>query len=136
MDTFERSRGRKRKGGMGSPGLGKTIRRLRIEKRISQEKLAEMLRLSFQQIQKYEYGRSRITIDRASEIAKVLEVPLLNLLGYELPLPRDENRIYEKGLTSQELQMLKAFRVIKQKPLQKAVLVILKDLALGTKAEM
>lgn len=132
MNTHERDRESNRKDIMDSPAIGQTIRQLRIEKSISQEKLAEMLNLSFQQIQKYEYGRSKITIDRASQIADALEVPLLNLLGCELPIPRDENRIFEKGLSLEELQMLRAFRVIKQKPLQKSILVILKDLALST----
>jgi len=115
---------------MDSPTIGKAIRQLRIEKKISQEKLAEMLELSFQQVQKYEYGRSRITIDRASQIAEALDVPLLNLLGCDLPSPKDPNQIYEEDLSQEELRILRAFRAIKHRPLQKSILVLLKDLAM------
>lgn len=115
---------------MDSPTIGKAIRQLRIEKKISQEKLAEMLELSFQQVQKYEYGRSRITIDRASQIAEALDVPLLNLLGCDLPTPKDPNQIYEEDLNREEVRILRAFRAIKHRPLQKSILVLLKDLAM------
>ncbi len=51
--------------------------RLRVRRNImgiSQEKLAEMLGLTFQQVQKYERGSNRISAGRLFEISKILEV--------------------------------------------------------------
>ena len=43
---------------------------------VSQEKMAVMLGLTFQQIQKYERGVNRISAGRLFDIAKVLEAPI------------------------------------------------------------
>lgn len=54
--------------------IGARIRMRRQQLGISQEKLAEALRLSFQQVQKYEKGQNRIGGSRMAVIAKALEV--------------------------------------------------------------
>lgn len=43
---------------------------------ISQEKLGQMLGLTFQQVQKYEKGVNRIGASRLLEISRVLDVPV------------------------------------------------------------
>jgi transcriptional regulator with XRE-family HTH domain len=42
----------------------------------SQERLAEALNLTFQQVQKYERGANRVGAGRLYELAKALEVPV------------------------------------------------------------
>ena len=54
--------------------IGSRVRARRIRLGISQEKLAESLGLTFQQIQKYEKGINRIGASRLLEIAGVLHV--------------------------------------------------------------
>jgi predicted transcriptional regulator len=44
--------------------------------RISQEKLAECVGMTFQQIQKYERGTNRISASRLWDISKILRVPV------------------------------------------------------------
>lgn len=44
--------------------VGKTMRIIRKAKGVSQEELAEALGLSFQQIQKYEMGRNRVSASK------------------------------------------------------------------------
>lgn len=56
--------------------IGRRIRQRRIEKGLSQERLAEALAISFQQIQKYENGHNRISAARLYALAGLLEVPL------------------------------------------------------------
>ena len=41
---------------------------------MSQEKLGELLGLTFQQVQKYEKGTNRISASRLADISKILEV--------------------------------------------------------------
>ena len=43
---------------------------------MSQEKLGELIGLTFQQVQKYERGLNRISASRLFDISKVLEVPI------------------------------------------------------------
>src|SRR4051812_39207366 len=43
---------------------------------LSQEKLGEMIGLTFQQVQKYERGANRIGASRLYELSRVLDVPV------------------------------------------------------------
>jgi transcriptional regulator with XRE-family HTH domain len=52
------------------------IRRLRLERGMSQESLAAEIRTSFQQLQKYETGTNRITIGRLVAICHALGISL------------------------------------------------------------
>lgn len=56
--------------------VGNRIRLRRQLLGLSQEKLAEMLGLTFQQVQKYERGMNRVGASRLWDIGKVLEVPV------------------------------------------------------------
>jgi transcriptional regulator with XRE-family HTH domain len=52
------------------------IRLRRLQMGMSQEDLAQVLSVTFQQVQKYEKGTNRISAGRLQEIAKVLSVPI------------------------------------------------------------
>jgi transcriptional regulator with XRE-family HTH domain len=56
--------------------VGLQVRLRRKELKISQEKLAESLGLTFQQVQKYERGANRISASKLYEIARALHVPI------------------------------------------------------------
>ncbi len=56
--------------------VGLQVRLRRKELKISQEKLAETLGLTFQQVQKYERGANRISASKLYEIARTLRVPI------------------------------------------------------------
>jgi transcriptional regulator with XRE-family HTH domain len=53
--------------------------------KMTQKHLAEELKLSFQQIQKYEHGISRVSAARLYEICQVLAVPIASMFE-DLPL--------------------------------------------------
>ncbi len=55
--------------------VGTRIRLRRTLMGLSQEKLGEMVGLTFQQIQKYEKGANRVGASRLYQFAKVLDVP-------------------------------------------------------------
>src|SRR5919199_2768042 len=53
--------------------------RLRLRRKmlgLSQEKLGEMIGLTFQQVQKYERGANRIGASRLYELSRILDVPV------------------------------------------------------------
>lgn len=54
--------------------VGARIRMLRVDRGISQAVLAERIGVTFQQVQKYERGASRIGTSRLAQIASVLDV--------------------------------------------------------------
>lgn len=56
--------------------VGQNIHRRRRKLKLTQEKLAELLGVTFQQVQKYEKGVNRVSAGRLYEIAGVLEVPV------------------------------------------------------------
>src|ERR1700754_69370 len=75
---------RKSSGRMASKGfpnpidvhVGQRIRQRRTLLGMSQEKLAEAIGLTFQQVQKYERGANRVGASRLFDLARVLEVPV------------------------------------------------------------
>ena len=54
--------------------VGERVRRRRILLGLTQDQLAEVLGISYQQIQKYETGANRISAGRLAQIAEALEV--------------------------------------------------------------
>jgi transcriptional regulator with XRE-family HTH domain len=68
---------------MDPEGVGKRIRRLRLERGLSLRDLEELARVSRTTISAYERGKMRMSLEALSAIARALEVPLSLLLGEE-----------------------------------------------------
>jgi transcriptional regulator with XRE-family HTH domain len=56
--------------------VGSRLRQRRMLLGISQEQLAEMLGLTFQQVQKYERGTNRVSASRLFQLARALDTPI------------------------------------------------------------
>ena len=56
--------------------VGSRVRMRRLILSMSQEKLADAIGLTFQQVQKYEKGTNRMGSSRLQQIANVLKVPV------------------------------------------------------------
>ena len=56
--------------------IGRRLRERRMVIGMSQERLGELLGVTFQQIQKYERGSNRIGSSRLYQLSRVLEVPV------------------------------------------------------------
>lgn len=95
--------------------IGRRVRDRRVFMQLTQEKLAEHLGISFQQLQKYEIGENRISAARLFEIAVALQaevswffdgfIPKLNgdgprdlTTGVHSPAPAPEHHPYEPKL--------------------------------------
>jgi transcriptional regulator with XRE-family HTH domain len=56
--------------------LAKKLKEIRIAEGISQEKLGELVGITFQQIQKYETAKNRISAATLFEFSQILEKPI------------------------------------------------------------
>ncbi len=54
--------------------VGRRVRERRLALGMSQEKLADALGITFQQVQKYEIGITRVAASRLWDMARILEV--------------------------------------------------------------
>jgi transcriptional regulator with XRE-family HTH domain len=59
-----------------SQEIGSRLRLRRLQNGLSQAQLGAAVGVSFQQIQKYENGTNRISMNRLLQMASILEVPL------------------------------------------------------------
>ena len=100
---------------------------------MSQEKLGDLLGLTFQQVQKYEKGVNRIGAGRLYEISRILGVPID--FFYEGVSP--DGGMAESGVapvmefvsSGEGLQLSLAFMKIKDPKVRKRVLELVKSLA-------
>jgi transcriptional regulator with XRE-family HTH domain len=63
--------------------IGARVRERRLALSISQEQLGRKLDVSFQQIQKYESGKNRVSAARLFEICKALNVSLSSMFEHD-----------------------------------------------------
>ncbi len=109
--------------------VGSRVRLRRLELGLSQEKLAEQLGITFQQVQKYERGTNRIGASRLHQIAIVLQTPITYFFEGASETPANAN--HESSPLSQALgdpatvRLVRAFASITDTQLkQKAVGII------------
>lgn len=73
--------------------VGQNLRAIRVKNGLSQEQLADAVGVSFQQIQKYECGKNRISASRLVEMANSLGVELEEMFfGVAAKIKREETR--------------------------------------------
>lgn len=103
-----------------SSELGLKIRQARQQAGLSQERLAEMVGVTFQQVQKYENGQTTLNIIKLQQIAKALNLPVSDFFR---DAPEEKIR-----LTVEERNLLQAFRRIKNAELRGAVLTVVSNI--------
>lgn len=113
--------------------LGQKLRARRIEVGLSQEKLADLLGVTFQQVQKYEKGINRIAASRLFQISSALDVSVSYFFeGLSLTRPggvADENGeglVLDALAMPESLQLLSLFASIKTPRLRRRVLDLIR----------
>ncbi len=124
--------------------VGQRIRWRRRELKLTQEKLGDLLNLTFQQVQKYEKGVNRVGASRLQAIANILQVPVAFFFEDAPDVsPIATNEIVESGATShvmeflstnEGLQLNRAFVQIQDSKLRKSVVDLVRSMA-GEKDE-
>lgn len=110
--------------------IGRMIRQKRKLLGLTQEGLAEKLGMSYQQVQKYENGMSRITVWRLQQIAHCLQVPMDYLLKDlpVVPVVKEAMPVYG-GLSGEEKRLLKQFRSITNPSIRKSILSLIQSIS-------
>lgn len=112
--------------------IGQAIRRKRRELGLSQERLAGLIGVTSQQVQRYEYGKTKLRLENLQAIAKALNVPMSYFFGQRivdvygrsvLPMEETERKIVEQ------------FRKIRNDKVRDLVVKLLKYAAEATAAK-
>ena len=109
--------------------VGQRVRTFRLHKGLSQEKLADQLGITFQQVQKYEKGTNRIGAGRLQRIANVLGIPVSDFFTSHKQggaAPAELFRLLDKAAA---LRLLRAYSRIRQPKVQQAIMRLVESIA-------
>ncbi len=107
--------------------VGSRVRIRRTMLGMSQEKLAELIGLTFQQVQKYEKGANRMGSSRLWELSGVLDVPVMYFFE---GLDDAQSKGGEDTLTKREtLELTRAYYRIKSDRIRKRLYELVKAVA-------
>ena len=115
--------------------VGARIRLRRRMQGVSQEKLADALRLTFQQVQKYERGANRVSASKLYEIASALHAPVSYFFdGLADPAgdaeagsrPSEETTVHAFLMTAEGLELAKLFPQVARGPVRRRILDLLR----------
>lgn len=109
--------------------IGKRIREHRNRLGLSQGDLANILGISYQQLQKYEKGKSPLPSDRLQRMAQRFAIPLAALLAPEETDASGPAVPFATDLDREEALVLEAFRALSDPRVKNAVLEFLMNLA-------
>jgi len=123
-----------RRAGSADAEIGRRIRQIRGEHRMTQDGLAAKLGLSCQQIQKYENGTTRISASRLVEIARLFDVPISDLLvecsaTETAPLAPKDASLADQPSAQEVLDLVQAFCSTRKPEARTRILEMAKFLA-------
>lgn len=109
--------------------VGRKLKEARTLRRMSQTDVARRLKLSFQQIQKYEIGSNRIAASRLFELSQILDVPVHYFFdgvqeGGDAPAPQDPS-----------LQIVTAIASIQDETIKSRIVTFIEDVSGRTVAK-
>lgn len=116
------------------------MRRMMLD--MSQANLGDALGITFQQVQKYEKGTNRISVGRLQNISHALQVPVTfffdgapHVAGSAAPIAVEEapspSYVSDFVATADGLSLVKAFMLIKEAKLRRAIVALVNQIAGG-----
>jgi transcriptional regulator with XRE-family HTH domain len=115
--------------------IGQRVRTRRLEIGMSQERLAELLGVTFQQVQKYEKGVNRIAASRLFDISAALDMPVARFfeglagLGRGGVAERGREYLDDALATPEGAQLMALFASIKSAKVRRRVVELVRALA-------
>jgi len=111
--------------------IGMKIRNRRRELGLSQERLAEAIGITYQQLQRYEGGKGHLNTDRLQALTGALDVPIAYLFE-ETSEERIKVRESDRYISQEEREFVEYLRDIDNEEYRKSIKVFL-QLAAGKK---
>lgn len=110
--------------------LGQRVRGRRLEIGMSQEKLADILGITFQQVQKYEKGVNRIAASRLFDMSAALDLPIERFFdgvchGNQRS-ERGEDVVFTALATPEGAQLMQMFASIKDVKVRRRVVELVR----------
>lgn len=111
--------------------IGEQLKKFRKMRHLTQEDLAAKLGISFQQIQKYENGKNRITFGRLYELSNFLDVSLESFVeGVEgAPISGMSDKEQDSISQKETNELLKVYYSLEDSKLRKNLLKLVKSMA-------
>ena len=107
--------------------VGNRVRIRRMLIGMSQERLGDLLGLTFQQVQKYEKGVNRVGAARLQQIATALDVPVTFFYDGDGKTREVESLLFLDSAFS--LRLLRAYSRIKSQTVQRQMVVLMESIA-------
>jgi len=112
--------------------VGLRIREARLSTGLSQEKLAKHLGVTFQQLQKYENGRNRISPSKLQVIARVVQMPpawFFDGQGAHPTMDDGTRELRSFAISREGLELNRAFARLTDPRMRRRILALVKHLA-------
>jgi len=112
--------------------VGLRIRMRRKEMGVSQERLAEALGITFQQVQKYERGANRVSASKLWEIAGALRTPVAYFydgLGDQEAAAAQRDAAQDFMLSSEGIELMAAFPRIQEPAIRRKIVELVRVVA-------
>lgn len=100
--------------------VSENIKRIRLEKNLTQKQLAEKCGMYESQIRRYELGKAIPKIETLQKIAKALDVPVTELRD-DLDIWLDKTLSYFDNMTSKKTLINKYYDELNEKGQEKAI---------------
>lgn len=110
--------------------IGRRLRQARTDHDVTQDGLADAIGVTYQQIQKYETGKTRVSASRLYDICIALECSPLELLPEDCPGGLSEASEL-LAASPNALAVARAFALLKDAEKERAVINMLKALTLA-----
>ncbi len=106
--------------------IGKLLKQMRKASGMTQVKLAERMGVTYQQVQKYESGKSTFSIGRLLQVAEVFDIPPSAFLDVKQRVEQPEPEY--SSLSECEVLMVLMYRRLGTRTLQKEFLNMLENI--------
>ncbi len=123
--------------------IAKKLREFRLLAGITQDKLGELIGVTFQQIQKYEKAKNRISASRLYELAQILEKPVTaffkdmksdrSYYNYDFESDKDLEKKVTK-IDKEILPLIQAFNRMEDSQSKKNLVALVSSIS-GTKSK-
>ncbi len=110
--------------------VGEEIRKRRLHLGLTQEQLARVLRVSYQQIQKYETGTTRLSAGRLYEISRLLECDVSTFFE-RVDAERNGDmgtRVIPEAKTKNTSELIQSYSRLQNSEVQIAILNLIRSL--------